>query len=69
MNVFKELNLQPKFKKSINATFISLKLGLWILISLEGGVSKIISTVLANMLKTVLEKVISKSQNVSLYRF
>lgn len=79
MNVFKEINLQGKFKKSLKATFISLipkKVGVVDIkdnrpISLEGGVSKIISKVLANMQKTVLEKVIFKSQNVSLggYRF
>jgi hypothetical protein len=70
VDVFKEFHLQGKFEKSINATFISLipkKVGVVDIkdfhpISLVGGVYKIISKVLANKLKTVLEKIfISRS--------
>jgi len=59
------------FEKSLNASFISLipkvsgaiALKDFRLISLVGGIYKIIAKVLANRLKTVLEKVISKSQS------
>jgi hypothetical protein len=57
--------------KSLNATFISLllkKLGVVDIkdfkpIGLVGGVYKIVAKVLANKLKMVVEKIISKPQN------
>jgi hypothetical protein len=60
-----------RFEKSINATFISLipkKVGVADIkdfhpISLVGAVYKIISKVLVNRLKQVLEKIISNSHN------
>jgi hypothetical protein len=69
MAVFRELHGRGNFDKSINATFISLfpkKVGAvdvndFSLICLVGGVYKIISKVLANLSKTVLEKIISSS--------
>jgi len=59
------------FEKSLNASFISLipkvpgaiALKDFRPISLVGGIYKIIAKVLANRLKTVFEKVISKSQS------
>lgn len=61
-----------KFEKSLNATFLSLipkKVGAIDIkdfgpISLVGGVYQIISEVLAIKLKTILEKVTSRSQYV-----
>jgi len=66
MVVFKEFHGRGHFEKSINATFISLipkKAGAMDIkdfgpISLLGGIYKIISKVLANKLKAVLEKII-----------
>jgi hypothetical protein len=71
MAVFQEFHSKGSFEKSLNATFISLipkKVGAVDLkdfrpISLVGAVYKILSKVLANRLKHVLEKIISKSQN------
>jgi hypothetical protein len=71
MVVFREFHGRGNFEKSINATFISLipkKAGAvdikdFCPISLVGGIYKIISKVLANKLKKVLEKIISSSQN------
>jgi hypothetical protein len=68
--VLKEFQTSVKFKKSLNATFESLipkKAGAvniedFRLISLIGGMYKIISKVLANKLKSVLGKVVSHSQ-------
>jgi hypothetical protein len=59
------------FEKSLNVSFIALipkipgaiSLKDFRPISLVGGIYKIIAKVLANRLKTVLEKVISKSQS------
>jgi len=59
------------FEKSLNASFISLipktpgalSLKDFRPISLVGGIYKIIAKVLANRLKTVMDKVISKSQS------
>jgi hypothetical protein len=67
MKVFKELHYRGKF----NATFVSLipkKAGAveikdFCLISLAGGMYRIISKVLANKLKLVLGKIVSSSQN------
>lgn len=74
MNVLHEFHVQGKFERSLFATFIALlpkKAGVvdikdFRLISLVGGVYKIIFKVLANWLKIVLEKVISKTQNASI---
>jgi len=71
MAVFREFYRKWSFEKSLNATFIVLipkKAGVVDLkdfrpISLVGAMYKIIYKVLANKLKHVLEKVISKSQN------
>jgi len=66
-----EFHVWGKFERSLNATFIAIipkKTGVVDIkdfrpISLMGGVNKIISQVLADRLKTLLEKVISKAQN------
>ena len=71
MAVFKDFHTKGRFLKSFNATFIALipkKAGAEELkdyrpISLVGIVYKLITKVLANRLKNVLEKIISKSQN------
>jgi hypothetical protein len=71
MAVFEEFHAQGKFVKSINSTFISLILKIqrakevkdfWP-ISLVGGVYKISSKVLANRMRRVMDKIISKPQN------
>jgi hypothetical protein len=67
MNVFHEFHARGKFEKSLNATFIALipkkaraeDIKDFCPISLVGGVYKIISKVLPNRLKTVLEMIIS----------
>ena len=72
MIFFQEFHLRGKFEKSLNASFISLnpkKVGAVHIkdfgpISLAGSAYQIISEVLSNRLKTILEKVISRSQNV-----
>ena len=72
MEVFEALHAGWRFEKSLNASFISLipkipgtvELKDFHPISLVGGIYKIIAKVLANRLKTVLNKVISKSQSV-----
>jgi len=71
MKVFDEFHARGLFEKSLNASFISLILKVpgansikdFRPISLVGGIYKIIAKVLANRLKSVLEKVISKSQS------
>lgn len=71
MEVFKDFHDGGVFEKSLNASFISLipkvpgaiALKDFRPISLVGGIYKIIAKVLANRLKTVFEKVISKSQS------
>jgi hypothetical protein len=71
MAVFMEFHNRRKFEKSINATFVSLipkKVGAVDVkdfrpISLVGGVYKILSKVLASMLKLVLGEIISNSHN------
>ena len=71
MKVFEALHAGGRFEKSLNASFISLILKIpgavelkdFRPINLVGGIYKIIAKVLANRLKTVLNKVISKSQN------
>jgi hypothetical protein len=67
MNVFHDFHARGKFGRSFNATFIALipmKSGQLILtiflpVSLVGRVYKIVVKVLANMLKMVLEKILS----------
>lgn len=71
MKVFQEISLVGKLEKCLNATFIALiskKIGTVEVkdfrpISLVNGVYKIISKVLANRLRAVLGKIISKPQN------
>jgi hypothetical protein len=71
MEVFRDSYDGGVFEKSLNALFILLisKIPCAITlkdfrpISLVGGIYKIIATVLANRLKTIMEKVISKSQS------
>ena len=69
--VFEEFYQHSKFEKSLNATFIALipkKNGASNIrdsrpISLMGSVYKILSKVLANRLKEVLDQLISESYN------
>lgn len=69
MNVFHELHDQGKFERSLNASFIALipkkakvvDIKDFHPISLVSSLYKIISEVLANNLKAVLEKVIFRS--------
>ena len=69
--MFEEFYQHSKFKKSLNATFITLipkKNGASNIqdfrpISLVGSVYKILAKVLANRLKEVLDQLISESQN------
>jgi hypothetical protein len=71
MEVFSDFHERGAFEKSLNTSFISLipkipganSLKDFRPISLVGGIYKIIAKVLANRLKGVLEKVISKSQS------
>jgi hypothetical protein len=71
MGVFHDFHATSKFEKNLNATFIALipkKNGAMDLkdfrpISLMSGVYKIITKVLANKLRRVVEKIISKPQN------
>jgi len=71
MDVFTKFHSRGTFEKSFNATFVSMipkKTGAMDVrdfhpISLVGGISKIISKVLANMFKSVLGKIISNTQN------
>jgi hypothetical protein len=75
MAVFVEFHGKGTFKKIINATFNSLipkRAGVVDIkdirpISSVGGVYKIISEVLVNRLKQVLEMIISNSQNVFIF--
>ena len=70
MKVFHDFHARGKFERNLNATFISLipnisgvvDLKDFRLISLVSGICKIIAKVLANWLKMVLLKIISKSQ-------
>jgi hypothetical protein len=71
MKVFSEFHVGGLFEESLNASFTALipkipsalDLKDFRPINLVGGIYKIIATVLANKLKMVMEKVISKSQS------
>lgn len=71
MKVFYDFHARGLFEKSLNVSFILLIPKIpgansfkdFRPISLVGGIYKIIAKVLANRLKLVLEKVISKSQS------
>jgi hypothetical protein len=71
MRVFSEFHAEGKFEKSLNALFISLILKMpgaidlkdFRPISLVGRIYKILAKVLANRLKMVLEKIVSKMQS------
>jgi hypothetical protein len=71
MAAFEEFYTRGKFVKCINSTFISLipkirgakEVKDFRPISLVGGVYKIISKVLANRMRKVMDKIISKPQN------
>jgi hypothetical protein len=71
MDVFAKFHAQCKFEKSFNATFVSLipkktdamDVRGFCLISLVGGIYKIISKVLANRFKSVLSKITSNTRN------
>jgi hypothetical protein len=71
MGVFQDFYTHNKFVKSINASFLALipkKFGAmdlkdFRLISLVSGVYKIIAKVIANRLRKVVDKIISKPKN------
>ena len=71
MVAFSEFHEQGKFVKSINSIFIALILKVYGTkdikdfrpISLVGGIYKIIAKVLANRMRRVMDRVISKPQN------
>jgi hypothetical protein len=71
MKIFREFHAEGKFEASLNSTFISLipkipgasEMKDFRPISLVGSLYKIIAKVLANRLKGVLDKVISKTQS------
>ena len=71
LGFFKEFHEQGRFVKQLNATFLVLIPKKQTMedfkdfrpISLVGGLYKILTKVLANRIKRVLDKVISKSQN------
>jgi hypothetical protein len=76
MAVFEDFHARGKFVKNINSTFISLipkthgtkEIKDFRLISLVGGVYKIISKVLANRMRRVMDRIISKPQNAFVKR-
>ena len=71
LGFFKEFHEQCRFVKNLNATFLVLIPKKQTMedfkdlrpISLVGGLYKILTKVLANRIKRVMDKVISKSQN------
>jgi hypothetical protein len=71
MAVFAEFHARGKFVKNINSTFISLipkvhgakEIKDFRPISLVGSIYKIIAKVLANRMRRVMDKIISKPQN------
>jgi hypothetical protein len=74
MAVFAEFHDRGKFEKSLNATCISLiskihgasEIKDFHPISLVGGTYKIVAKVLANRMKGVMDRIISKPQNAFL---
>jgi hypothetical protein len=76
MEVFAEFHAQGKFMKNINSTFISLipkaheakEIKDFHLISLVGGVYKIIAKVLTNRMRRVMNRIISKPQKAFVKR-
>ena len=71
LKVFSDFHARGKFEKSLNASFITLILKLpsatnlkdFYPISLVGGIYNMIAKIFANRLKSVMEKLISKSQS------
>jgi hypothetical protein len=71
MKVFRDIHAIGKFERSLNATFIALILKIpeaanpkdFHQISLVSDIYKIIAKILANRLKMVFEKIITKPQN------
>ena len=65
MAFFDHFHRSSVFERSLNASFLSLipKKNNVFLISLVGSVYKLLSKVLANRLRLVLDKLISESQN------
>jgi hypothetical protein len=71
MAVFSEFHERGEFVKSINSTFIALipkvhgakEIKDFRPISLVGGIYKIIAKVLANRMRRVMDRIISKPQN------
>ena len=76
LGFFREFHEQCRFVKNLNATFLVLIPKKQTVedfkdlrqISLVGGLYKILTKVLANRIKRVLDKVISKSQNAFVKR-
>ncbi|XP_059451119.1 callose synthase 7-like [Corylus avellana] len=72
LKVVFEFHASGKFKRSLNATFLTLILKIpgvvdpkdFYSINLVGSIYKMIAKILVNMLKMGLERIISKSQNV-----
>jgi hypothetical protein len=77
MKVFCVFHARSKFERRLNSTFVTLIPKIprvvdpknFCLISLVSGIFKIIAKILANRLKMMLEKIISKSWNalIALY--
>lgn len=71
MKASRELHAKRKFKRSLNATFIVLILNIPRAIDPKdfrsicpvSGIYRIIAKILANKLQTMLDKIVSKSQN------
>ena len=71
MDLFKEFIEHKKFVRSLNATYLVMipkkgnveDIKYYRLISLLGGLYKILAKVLANRLRRVIDKVVSPSQN------
>jgi hypothetical protein len=71
LKVFSDFHARGKFEKSLNASFITLILKLpgatdlkdFHPISLVGGIYNMIAKIFANRLKSIMEKLISKSQS------
>jgi len=69
LKAFRDFHARGKFKRSLNATFITLSLKIpgavnpkyFRPISLVSDIYEIIAKILANRFKMVLEKIVSKS--------